>query len=371
MDIHFNILKVKYETLDYLTKPLFDSKPIRTLNIFINLDNLFSRLKNDKINQEFQACGAGASKQFISNVFNLIGHYRQWAVRKKTQVKVYAYYTSSEGGFENKIHIKKYRSYFAKKCDLAASDYFYINTCINESYQSFQIISKYIDGVYLIDSRLAEPAVIPYLIQSEVRDADWNFVVSRDDFDLQYSLMDKFSVIYPKGFDSEVITRNTLWDFISRRESISIPNIKRVPSELYILAYAVIGDKRRSVPRLKRMGWRTLFDILSDLSDGFTDTSFVSLANKFVKYLDDHHFDGNDLNDNLMCLNAKMNVDYMSTATKEFILAQLSDVPDYESLHDLNRNPSLFLNFPINLKFLTDGGDEYEHKTVRNPFSNK
>ena len=96
MDIYFNSSKIRFELLDQLTKPLFATKPIKTLNVFINLDNLFSRLKNSKINQEFQACGAGAPKQFISNVFNLIAHYRQWAVRRRCDVKVYAYYTSSE-----------------------------------------------------------------------------------------------------------------------------------------------------------------------------------------------------------------------------------------------------------------------------------
>lgn len=369
MDVHFNSMKVKFETLDQLTKPLFDSVPIRTLNIFINLDNLFSRLKNDRINQEFQACGAGASRQFIANVFNLIGHYRQWAVRKKTQVKVYAYYTSSEGSFENKVHNRKYRDYYSQKCDLAASDYFYINTCINESYASFKTISKYIDGVYLLDSRLAEPAAIPYLIKTEVRDADWNFIISRDDFDLQYALLDKFSIVYPKGVDSEIITKDTMWEFISRRESISIPYPERLPSELYLLAYAVTGDKRRSVPKLKKLGWRTLFEILSDLSNGFSDACYVSLVNNFIKYLNDHNFDVNALNDNLLCLNAEANVAYMSTAIKEFILAQIIDVPDYENLYELNRNPAMFLNYPLNLKFLTDGGDEYERKKVFNPFA--
>lgn len=371
MDIHFNTMKVKFETLDYLTKPLFDSKPIRTLNIFINLDNLFSRLKNEKINREFQACGAGASKQFISNIFNLCGHYRQWAVRKKTQVKVYAYFTSCEGGFENKVHIRKYRDYYSKKCDLAASNYFFINTCINESINNLKIISNYIDGVYMIDSRLAEPAAIPYLIRSEVRDADWNFVVSKDEFDLQYSLMEKFSIIYPRGFDSEVITRDTLWDFISRRESLSIPHPEKLPSELYLLAYSVTGDKRRSVPKLKRMGWRTLFEILSNISDGFSDASYVFLINNFIKYLDDHNFSSLELNDNLMCLNAKMNVDYMSTAVKEYIKAQIIDVPDYENLYELNRNPSMFLNFPLNLKFLTDEGSSFDYTRSKNPFSSK
>ena len=369
MDIHFNSLKVKFETLDYLTRDLFKSKPIRTLNIFINLDNLFSRLKNENVNREFQACGAGASKQFISNVFNLIGHYRQWAVRKQTAVKVYAYYTSSEGVFENRVYNKDYRKYYASKCDLAASNYFYVNTCILESQQSFKTISKYIDGIYILDSRIAEPAAVPYLIQKEVRDADWNFIISKDDFDLQYALIEKFSIIYPRGIDSELITRDTLWSFISRRENIQIPFPERLPSDLYLLAYAVTGDKRRSVPKLKKIGWRTLFEILMGISDGFTDVSTVSLTNKFVEYLNNHNFDSNALNDNLICLNAKLNVEYMSMAVKEFIKQQIMDVPDYENLYELNRNPAMFLNFPLNLKFLTDGGDEFKDKRVRNPFS--
>ena len=131
MDIHFSAYMVKYAVMNDLFEDIFKTTKINTLNIFINLDNFFQRLKNSRINQEFQACGMGAGKQFISNVFNLIAHYRQWGVRTGAITKVYAYYTTAKTGFENRLYLPEYRSYFAHKCNLGCSDLFYINQAIN------------------------------------------------------------------------------------------------------------------------------------------------------------------------------------------------------------------------------------------------
>ena len=365
MDIYFNSSKIRFELLDQLTKPLFATKPIRTLNVFINLDNLFSRLKNSRINQEFQACGAGAPKQFISNVFNLIAHYRQWAVRRRCDVKVYAYYTSSESAFENRVFIRNYREYYAKKCDLAAADYFYVNYCINNSDSLMKVISKYIDGIYIVDSKIVEPGAVPCFISRKVRDADWNIVISRDDYDLQYCLMEKFTVIFPRGELSQVITQDNLWDYICEREKITCPNKNKFPPNLFLLAYAVTGDKRRSVQKVKSIGWRTLFDILNAIGEESDDYSVISMTNKFIDTLNKKHLPINDINNNMVVLNSSMNVDNMRLASQEMLTSQLVDVPDYENLYQLNRDPSMFLNFPLNLKFLTDEGRE---QNIINPF---
>ena len=365
MDVYFNSMKIKFELLDYLTKPLFNTKPIRTLNLFINLDNLFSRLKNSRINQEFQACGAGAPKQFVSNVFNLIAHYRQWAVRRNCDVRVYAYYTSSETAFENKIFVKDYRSYYAKKCDLAASDYFYVNNAIINADPIMKVISKYVDGIYIIDSKIVEPAAIPCFISREVRDADWNIIFSRDEYDLQYCLMEKFSLIVPKGDESRVITKSNLWGYICEREKITCPNKDKFPPDLYLLAYAVTGDKRRSVPKVKSIGWRTLFDMISSIGEEYGEYSVVSIINRFIEKINTRSFNPENLNNNLIVVNAMTNVDNMRLASKEMIKSQIIDVPDYENLYQLNRDPSMFLNFPLNLKFLTDEGRE---QNITNPF---
>ena len=132
MDVHFNMCKVKYAQLNELMEPIFKSQPLKTLNIFINLDDLFWRFRNSHVNQEFQACGVMAPKMLISNVFNLIAHYRQWGARKNVNTKVYAYYTGAKRGFVGRLYIPKYRQYYVDKCDLGNSDVFYVNNAINE-----------------------------------------------------------------------------------------------------------------------------------------------------------------------------------------------------------------------------------------------
>ena len=89
------------------------------------------------------------------------------------------------------------------------------------------------------------------------------------------------------------------------------------------------------------------------------------MTNKFIDTLNKKHLPINDINNNMVVLNSSMNVDNMRLASQEMLTSQLVDVPDYENLYQLNRDPSMFLNFPLNLKFLTDEGRE---QNIINPF---
>ena len=364
MDVHFNMCKVKYDNLSYLTNPIFKSQPIRSMNIFINLDDFFNRLKNPHVNQEFQACGTLAPKQLISNVYNLIAHYRQWGARKDVSTKVYAYYTTARGGFENRIYLPNYRKKFVEKCDLGNSELFYINNALIEADSTMKLISTYIDGVYIIDSRYVEPSYIPLFIQSEVRTADICLLITRDDYELQYCVANKFLYLYPRGEDSKIITSGAVWRHIANKEKIESPYIDSYSPELITLALAVVGDKRRSIDKVKRIGWRTLFNIIDDLSEKYKDFSFTTISQAFVERLENSPAAMEVLSKNLSVTSIVDGVKNMDSVMKEFITNQLTDVPDYENLNELNRNPQMFAACPLNLQFLTDEGG---YKT-KNPF---
>ena len=110
MDSHFNGYKARYEMMNSSMLPIYRSQIVTTMNIFINLDDLFHTLHNPLINNEFQICGRDAPKQLLSNIFNLIGHYRYWAVKNHYNVKVFVIHTTTLRSFKNNIYIPEYRN---------------------------------------------------------------------------------------------------------------------------------------------------------------------------------------------------------------------------------------------------------------------
>lgn len=363
MDVHFNATKVKFETLNALTKSIFDTNPIKSINIFINFDNFYGRLKNTSCNMTFQSCGANATKQLISNVLNLIGHYRQWGVRKHVDVKVYGYYTLAERSFENKIYIPDYRSRFVKSISRNNPDCYYVNTVIRDASDLLKSITNYIDGVYMIDSHFTEPSTMPLFIQSEVHTADWNFIITRDRFEYQYVLQDRFSVIVPKGDESFMVTAGNLWETIAKHEHFDYTQAKYYPPKLYPLVLAVMGDKHRSIPKLKRISWISIFNFLDATIDNGHESE-TTIFDNFLSNLCSKYADSSTIMNSFHAVDVHTNYTNMDYTTKSYISSQLVDVPDYENLLALNQMPNMFLNYPINLKFLTDAGDSY----TTNPF---
>lgn len=365
MDLRFNLYKAKFETLDRLTKSIFDAQRIDRINIFISLDDVYYQCKNSKANREFECCGNIAPRQLVSNVLNLVAHYREWATRKKANVKVFAYYTSASV-FENRIFERLYREHYNERSDINNPDCYYVNNCIREGSGVLSTISEYVESVYTIDTRSMEPSVFPYLCAQEFHDmsADWNFLVTRDLFEFQYSYLPKFSVIYPKGDDTKLITSGSLWSIISEKEKIEGRHMTRYPDKLFIAGLAVIGDKKRSIPKIKGLSWRSIYNIMDGIIDENPELDGLSYVSKFVQTLEDRKFDINQISSNIDLVQVATNILTVSEVTKANIKAQMIDVPDYNNLLELNNRMDMFGPCPINLRFLTR---QNEIKAV-NPF---
>lgn len=367
MDIHFNAMKIKFDELNELTKPILQSRHMDTVNIFINLDDINSRFKNVKSNQEFQCCGAGAFKQYISNVFNLAAHYRQWAFRKGLSSKIYIYYTTAMGGFTSKVFVYDYRKRYIEDCDTNNSKCFYVNNTIDSASSYMKQISEYIDGVYIIDTKAEEPSVLPYLIAME-KPADWNFVLSKDRIDLQYALYDKFSVLYPSTvYGAKLINSADLWNFVAMKESIASPYVCHYDPRLYLTILGVVGDVRRSVPKVKRIGWKSIFDYLDEIWEKNKDHSIYTMIDALEDKIQSKGSDVYEsFNNNLMALSMKSRYESMSKINKEYILMQMTDMIDLESLNQMNRDPALFANWPVNIAFLTEQTGKPKNKNIWN-----
>lgn len=355
MDIYFNAMKIKFDDLNAITSPVFDMNKIQSANLFINLDDFNSRFKNVHINQEFQCCGAGAFKQYASNVLNLAAHYRQWLHRKNVKSRIFLYMTTAAGGFTPSSLVNGYRSKYIEKCSLSNADCYYVNMTVNGGFDLIKDMVDYIDGVYLIDSKGEEPSVIPYLIAKE-SPADWNFILSKDRVEMQYCIYDRFSILYPSStYGARVINSGNLWSFIAEKESVTALHASQYDARLYPVVLGIVGDRARSVQKVKKIGWRSIFEYLEKIWESNQDHSIVAMIDALDKKITSKGTDPEtQYTDNMLALSMKANYDSMSRSSKEYILMQLTDIPDIESLNQINRDPMIFGNYPINIGFLTE-----------------
>lgn len=372
MDIHFNAYKVKFDTLKYFINIPKSSQKIDTVTIYINLDNVLHNLHRPFTNNEFQVCGRGAPKQMISNILNLFGHYKEWAVRNKMHCKIVGFFTTNRRQFKNKIYIPQYRKRYLDLFNPLNTEYFYINDTIVASEQLLKTICSYIPDVYIIDSKYIEPSVIPlYLSQNKFK-SDWNLMISRDPYDLQYAFYDKWSVIIPKGNNSELLTSQSIWDYVCRKEKVDF-DTRLLPRDLslYILASSIIGDRYRNIPRVKHIGWKTLFNYIDSVSCENGKVSVKVLEEALLTKINTSRRKNKDggttelpieiLNNNLYVMNIEDQVLSMNTIDESGITSQLLDIPDYENLTEINNIH--FMDFPINLAFLTS---QYNTNALQN-----
>lgn len=369
MDVHFNSFKITYEILNKFMKPITESQYIKSLNIFINLDDFFHKLHQPTINNEFHLAGEDAPKQFISNIFNLIAHYRWWGVSnvKCSNVKIYAFYTASSKNFKNSIYIPDYRNHFIEiNANSNASNYF-VNHAIKSSYELIKVISNYIPNIYCIDTKYLEPSVLPLYIQNEINPADWNILISRDTYDLQYAYRDKWFVIPPKGENTYLVNQTGLWNYINTKERVNRMDDLHYPYQLYLLSKAVVGDKYRSIPKLRRIGWKTLFKFLDQLMEKFPNSSESTLTNELIDILKGKQVLDSQMRNNLYTTNIELQLETMISVDRAMIDSQIIDIRDYENLKTLNLKYNQFAKYPLNLKFLCDEFVSF-NKNNKTPF---
>lgn len=359
---------VKYSLLDKFIYPIARTNFIKSVNIFINLDDIFHSFHNPLVNNVFQIAGRDTGIQLVSNIINLIAHYRYWAIKHNLSVKVFAIFTSTLRSFKNNIYIPKYRQHFK---DINAIEYtscYFVNSAIQEALPVLPIIAKYTPGIYIIDSKYLEPSMVPLYISEELSNADWNLLISRDTYDLQYSYRQKWSMLSPKKDFMSIIDKEGIWNYIAMRENVYKDKELEArnllyPFELFIISKAVVGDKFRSIPRLRKIGWKTLFKYLDRVMEENKDASITTLKIKLIELIKGNERVTNEtLNCNLAAIKVDTQKDSMLEIDKTLIYSQIIDIPDYDNLQEMNR--TRFMKFPINLKFLCNTAS----KTVANPF---
>lgn len=351
MDRYFHAYKIKYNLLNTYMRPIRNTQLIRDINIFINLDDFYHILHRPLANREFQVISNNAAKQMTSNIFNLIGHYKNWATKNGLRTTVYLIYTTASKTFKNNIHIPSYRDHYFMINSSSNGDYYFINSAISGAKDIIPVIAKYLRNVYAIDSKYIEPSAVPYYL-SKKYPKDWNILVSRDEYDLQYCTIDKFSVISPKGDNSTFLTKHTMWNHLITKENIKLGHQFYFDSKLYVTMKAISGDRYRGIPRLKRCGWKTIFGYLDEFGR-LNDTSTEILAlqeSKLCDFIVQKNVDIDALNKNIYCVNVAQQVNAFLDIDNAIIDTCIEDMEDFVALNKANNE--YFSEYPLNLNMI-------------------
>lgn len=351
MDAYFNAYKLRYALMDQYMRPIRNSQMIRTANVFINLDDLLHKLHRPLVNKEFQMCSVNAAKQLTANIFNLIGHYKNWCIKAGIRPTVYVIYTTASRTFKNSLYIPNYRSHYFQINAENSGDFYFINQAIVGSRPIIPVFAKYLNGIYAVDSKYIEPSTVP-LYLSRIHPADWNLLITRDDYDIQYAYKDHWTVISPKGDQSTVITRKTMWDHIIERERIIVPHSFHFDPSMYVTMKAIAGDKYRSIPKLKRCGWKTIFGYVEEvakLEDPSPEMAAIQ-QNRLVEMITKKNLSVDEINRNIYCIDVEKQVNAFLDTDKAIIDACLKDMQDFKALSQYNAD--VFKEFPLNLQFL-------------------
>ncbi len=359
MDFYFHARQVKFDVLHKLIGPIIRTHQIQNVNVFINLDDILHKLHNPQIDKDLTVSKSNTIVRLTSDIINLAAHYREYMMREGWNTKVYLFYTSStKGPFRNTVYRHSYRDHFININANTNQNYAHLNMAIPGVLNLTKSIVQYIEGVYLIDSSFIEPSVAPMILNS-LYPADFNFIVTRDEYDYQYVIYPGWAIIYADSDEdkSVLITSYNLWNSIATKEKIDKEKFSlNYQASLYPFALSIIGNKYRGIPKIRKCGWVTVLKVIDDLSKEPSGISSVSLREKAVdKLRGKSKVTMEDINANLACTDIYMQFTRFHVESNPSIQAdfstQMIDIPDYENLLTVDR--IYFKDYHLNIPFLT------------------
>lgn len=355
MDVHFNAYKARYELMENHIRQLRRSQYVQSIDIFINLDDVFHNMHRPNVNHEVQVAGIKAYLQLASHIINLIAHYKNWAHKMGMKSRVFAIYTTQTMWYSNSIYLPCYRDYFGVINDPSNQTYFFVNDAIKKAIPIAKNIGDYVEDVFLIDSHYLEPSMVPLLLKDRgTANYDWSMMVSRDTYDLQYAYRDKWIFVSPKGDNTRLINKGNMWEYIGQKEHVTNEkhNASFYHHDLLPMGISVAGNKYRNIPRLRRIGWKTIFNYLDEVTE--KETSSISIiTNRFADLLKSKGVSEESLANNMRCVSIEQQVHVANDIDWASITSQLQYVTDHKAIGTINQ--FYFEEFPINIPFLTAG----------------
>ena len=350
----FNILKLKYKDYDESLTTKNYLVPNDKVNVFINFETVLKHLsmitdleKKLIIEREFETI-------LISNILNLIGHYKRFFVNNGLDTRVYLYHTDlSSYEFNQYKYNDEYRTYYLVKYNDNPKFIYLTEALKNKILPDVKTYCEFIPNVYYISAKNIEGSLVPYIIGKEDKNRK-NLIISGEFFDTQYSLLPNYVNNYihrGPGYNEVVSSVPEYLRLITKKDKEVLKPFIDIYSNhsMYCALQSVMGDRNRSIDGINGIGFANLYrQIKEGISSNkiqSTTTSPVLLSEIFT---DDDMKE--DFINNYSCINIPLMYEELTNAEKSSIYNQRKERNDINTLYSLNN--TVFCNHRLILESL-------------------
>lgn len=347
----FNILKLKYVDYDNILSSANFLTPDDKINVFINLETVFRNLsmvvdleKKILIHRDFDII-------IISNILNLIAHYRRFFKDNNLDVNVFIYSTDfTSKTFNQTKYNEDFRSYYLLKFNENPKFSLLTNKLINKILPDIKTYCEFIPNVYFINAKDIDSSLVPQIVNNHIKNRK-NLLITGDIIETEYIFSNNFNVQYIHKTTTSYLSNN-LKGFINDlyKGNKEVEEIYKLYDSynMYCTLLSTLGDKIRSVDKISGFGISTLSKRIVELTNINkikSDSNPNTLKNLFEDEDDQKEF----LN-NYYCISINDMMEELTEGQKTFITNQIVDRIDVNSLRKLNM--TLFKDHPLLLEGL-------------------
>lgn len=275
--------KLNYKDLTALADPYFKDNDNETINLYIDLHDILKPLYSPLLVNEFVNIRTSTKMNIISEIINIAAHYRHFFFSRYGKfTTIIMYYSSKEDTYFKTIDSEYKSEFYDKRLIGNNPEYHILNRVIKDCLSLVKEYFNYIPHVYLIDTGVVDPRMLPCMIKNSFTYEDTNGLINPNDFSILFS-NNKTSLIDLLSNNDAIIFKHDRSKryFINKHqmyEELGLDNTIGLPEYFIKYIMSIAGDKSYSIKNVDKMKEKKAFKYLCDK---FTTgkTSLDDLAN--------------------------------------------------------------------------------------------
>lgn len=272
-------LKVKYMDMDRLFGNRVDEinkqgkrKAIDAANIYINFESLYNKFRRPNYNKYFEVMDKKELKrtyrQCIAEFINVAAHYRKYFTNHGIKTNIIYYYNEIEDDYapyNNSGLCEDYRMHWFNS--LHNPNRWAINNMVLDSIPYMKLICDYLENIYFISCKHVESSIVPFTFYMEgFFPSNMNLIVTSDEYDYNYAIYN-FLVVTKYLSEPMLITKKNLIPFANWKMGKEYEPERNIHPRLFGFIMACLGNKKRSIYKVNRTGYRNIYKNLLKLYD--------------------------------------------------------------------------------------------------------
>lgn len=350
----FNILKMRYKDYDESLTSMNFLNPYDKVNIFINLESVYKNLsmvmdleKKILLQRDFDTL-------MISNIINLVSHYKRFFVGNGLDTKVYIYNTDFKSEeFNQYKYNDNFRSYYLVKFNNNPKFISLTEHLTEQILPDVRVYCEFIPNVYYISAKNIEGSLVPYII-SQMDKSRKNLIIGGELFDTQYSFIPNFVNHYiHRSFNTNAVHNSIngyIKDICKKEDAVTDEEARLYKNyAVYCSLISVLGDQARSIDGIHGYGFKTFDKCISEalgrhiITESTTSPDIIGdiFSNDKTK---------EDFINNFYCSSIIPMYEELTSSEITSVLSQIVDRSDVNTLQQLNATK--FYNHPLILEGL-------------------